>query len=75
MRAFFRRLWEGFRVVAEAIQAFMLGVMCTILYFTVLPFWSVMRLWDPLRTRLGADTYWEPYKNPEPTVDRFRRPF
>ena len=70
-----KKFWQGFKAVAETIQWFMTGVMCTVLYFTVLPFWSVMRFSDPLRKKLGADTYWEPHVNSPATLDRFSRPF
>ena len=72
----FKQIWEGWKWVAEKINWFMTGVLCTVLFFTVLPFWSVMRFWDPLRKKLGGqDSYWEPYRNSPATLDRFMRPF
>jgi hypothetical protein len=47
----------------------------TVFYFTILVPFTLIRLKDPLRVRLGGDSYWEPYRNEEPTLERFRRPF
>lgn len=75
MFAFLRKIWDGANVVAQAINWFMTGVICTVLFFTLLPLFSFRRLGDPLRKKLGADTYWEPYKNAPATLERFERPF
>jgi len=72
----FKAFWHGFKAVAEVINRFMTGVMFTVLYFTVLPFWALIRFTDPLKKKLGGqDSYWEPYANSPATLDRFQRPF
>lgn len=51
-------------------------ILLTILFIAVLPIFSlVVRLGDPLRRKLGGDSYWEDYKPHEPTLERMRRPF
>ena len=73
---FFRRLWNGWKWIGEKIGMVMSAVILTLLFFLVLPFWTLMRLRDPLRKRLGRqESYWEPYKNPPPELNRYRRPF
>jgi hypothetical protein len=48
----------------------------TILYVTVLPAFSLIRLTDPLRLRVKqAGSYWEQASPYESTLDRMRRPF
>ncbi len=51
----------------------------TVLYFVLLPVFSVIvRLGDPLRKKLsrgGAESYWEEHKPYEATLDRMERLF
>lgn len=49
----------------------------TLLFVILLPFFSLIRLADPLRKKLkpGPESYWEPHKHHEPTLERAMRPF
>ena len=54
-------------------------VLLTVLYFVLLPVFSVIvRFGDPLRKKLsrgGAESYWEDHKPYEVTLDRMERLF
>ena len=51
-------------------------ILLTLVFVLVLPpFALIVRMGDPLRKRLGGDTYWEDYKPHEPTLERMRRLF
>ena len=64
-------------------MGFVLGVVMTtvlmsLLYFIVVPVFSLIRLKDPLRLRLkrdSEDSYWEPHEMSDQTVERFSKPF
>jgi hypothetical protein len=66
------RPWMG---LAHYMGTAMTCVIMTVFYFTILVPFTLIRFKDPLKVRLGADSYWEPYRNEEPTLERFRRPF
>lgn len=72
-----RRIYGPWMRVGAAIGAVMTRVILTVIYFTILVPFTLIRLSDPLRKRRGPrlDTYWEPYRNPEATLERYERPF
>ncbi len=63
--------------MAEFLGAIMTRVLLTVFYFTVLVPFTLIRLGDPLRLKLGSDikSFWQPARNSETTIERFRRPF
>ncbi len=71
-----RPVYVGWMTVAMHIGGVMTVVMLTLLFITVLPVFSLIRLADPLRLKWKASgTYWEPYRPHEATLDRMMRPF
>jgi hypothetical protein len=60
---------------AHWLGAVMTPAIMTLFYFTLLVPFTLIRFKDPLRLRLGSTSYWEPYRNAEPTIERFQRPF
>jgi hypothetical protein len=51
-------------------------LLLSVLYFAVLPVFSLIRLTDPLRLRLSSSgTYWEKPTEHEATLERMSRPF
>jgi len=51
-------------------------VLLSVLFFVLLPVFSLIRLSDPLRQKMKASgTYWENHKPHEATIERTRRPF
>jgi hypothetical protein len=54
----------------------MTTLMLSVLFFVLLPVFSLIRLKDPLRLKLKrSDSYWEEPTPHEATIDRMRRPF
>jgi len=70
-----RIVYKPWMAVAQVLGVILSSLLLTVLYFTLLVPFTLIRLKDPLRARLGGATYWEPHKNPEPTLERFRRAF
>ena len=66
------RPWMG---LSRLLGGVMTHVLMTLLFFTFLLPFTLIRFKDPLRLKWGAKSYWEPYKSPESTLERFRRPF
>ena len=61
---------------ATGIGKVMLPVFLTLVFFILLPVFTLVRLADPLRMKLTKEaTYWEPHKPHEATVERMLRPF
>lgn len=52
-------------------------VLVSIMYFLVIPLFSLIRLSDPLRLKKDkrADSYWEPNKQVDTTPEGMRKPY
>lgn len=71
-----RYIYVGWMSVAVAIGMVVTPVLFTVLYFLILPIFTLVRLTDPLHVKIGRqETYWEVPKPYEPTLERMRRPF
>jgi hypothetical protein len=70
-------VYVGWMSVAVPIGLVMSTIMLAVLFFLLLPVFSLVVRWgDPLRKRIRRDgSYWEDYKPYEPTMDRMARPF
>lgn len=72
-----RAAYVGWMSVAVPIGVAMSTVLLSLMYFVLLPVFSlIVRRGDPLRRKItGSGTYWEEYKHYEPTLERMRRQF
>jgi len=71
-----RPLYVAWMTGAMAIGAVMSTVLLTVLYFVLLPVFSLIRFKDPLRLKLKAEgSYWEDPSPHEATLDRTSRQF
>jgi hypothetical protein len=68
-------IYKPWMAMAHCMGLVMTTVLMTLFFFTVLVPFTLIRFKDPLRMKLGSSTYWEPRKNPEPTLERYHRPF
>ena len=69
-------LYKPWMALAHILGQAMTFVLMTIFYFTILVPFTLIRIKDPLRLSYKKDaSYWEPYRNPAPTLERFSRPF
>jgi hypothetical protein len=66
-------LWMTGAMYAGMVTTF---IMLTVLFVTVLPAFSLIRLADPLRLKVRqTGSYWEQSSPHETTLERMRRPF
>lgn len=72
-----RRIWTLWKAFAAWIGEWQTRIVLVLVYLLVLPWFSFLRLRDPLgrRRRPGAATYWEPWRREPDTVDRHVHPF
>ena len=71
-----RLIYIGWMTGAVAIGTIMTPVGMTLLFVVLLPVFSLIRLKDPLRRKLGGtDSYWEESAPYEATLERMRRMF
>ena len=70
-----RRVYAGWMTAAMLLGAVMTRVLFTVLFVVLLPIFALIRLRDPLRKRLDAESYWEPHERDEPTLERVSRLF
>ena len=72
-----RSVYVGWMTVAMYIGTVVTFVGLTVLYFVMLPVFSLIRLKDPLRMKLLRDgeSYWEDHEHHENTLERTIRPF
>ena len=71
-----RRLWEGWKLLAEKIGTVQAKLILGLLYFVIVgPIALVRRLWaDSLGLRrTAAATYWSPRPHSAPTLEEARR--
>jgi hypothetical protein len=71
-----RAVYVAWMMMVVPIGIIMSTVIMTLIFAIVLPFFSLIRLSDPLRKTLHKEgTYWEDAKPYEPTIERMMRPF
>ncbi len=75
MKAFFSRIWAGWKKVAHALGVFNTYLLLSLVYFFFFPLFTVLRLGDPLARKLGAESYWRERKLAPDTPDRHRHLF
>lgn len=71
-------IYKPWMAGAMVMGVVMTAVLMSVLFIVVVPIFSLIRFTDPLRMRLSkdpSDSYWEPHRNSEPTIDRFSKPF
>jgi hypothetical protein len=50
-------------------------ILLSVIYFLIIPIFSLLRFKDPLKKRLGSQTYWQPFKSRPITMENFERMF
>ena len=69
-------LWRGWKAFARALGYVQTVLVLTVLYLLLLPFFSLVRLRDPLRRRLdAAGSWWEPMEPVDATIEEAARRF
>lgn len=72
-----RPIYVGWMTGAIAMGTVMTIVMLSVLFVVLLPIFSLIRFWDPLRLKLRppGESYWEDHKHHESTLERTAHPF
>jgi hypothetical protein len=71
-----RPVYVGWMTFAVTLGRIVTTILLTVMFFVLLPVFALIRLADPLRTKLGkADSYWEDHPPYEDTLERNLRPF
>lgn len=68
-------IYKPWMTLSHYMGLVMTSILLTVLYFTLLLPFTLIRLKDPLRKKLGGDTYWEPHRDVPQTLERYRRAF
>ena len=76
-RGLARPVYVGWMTGAACLGTVMTFVMLSVLFVVLLPFFSLIRLTDPLRRKLRGpgESYWEDHRHHDSTLDRCARPF
>ncbi len=75
MKEFLLRLWELWKRVARVIGYYQTKILLTIIYFLVIPFFSLIKFKDPLRKAKTAGSMWSSRRQKEDLTESFRRMF
>ena len=76
MKRLLQSIWRGWKAFAHFLGRIQTTVVLTLLYLVLLPVFSLVRLRDPLRRRLGeGDSYWEPMEEVDASVEEAGRRF
>lgn len=75
MKEFFWRLWEGWKRLARIIGHYQTKILLTIIYFLVIPFFSLIRFKDPLRKAHSTGSMWSGRSRKDDLAESFRRMF
>lgn len=69
--------YVGWMSVGMFLGGIMTFVLMSVLFVILLPVFSLIRFSDPLRLKLKpeGESYWEDYREHEPTLERTARPF
>jgi hypothetical protein len=70
-------LYVGWMSIGMFLGAIMTFVLMSVLFIVLLPIFTLIRFKDPLRLKLKppGESYWEDYREHEPTLERTARPF
>ena len=69
-----KKLWEGWKKFAHKLGVVQTYIIITLLYWLIIPFFSLIRLKNPLRLRLPATgSFWEERKPDPNTLDRAKQ--
>jgi hypothetical protein len=70
-----RRFLKGWKAFWHPIGKAQTIVVLSVIYFVILPFFSLVRFKDPLRKRLGLPSYWIRRRPVALDLERQRLPF
>lgn len=74
MAEFLKRIWQGWKRLAHKLGVAQTYVFVTLFYWIIVPFFSLIRLQNPLRLRLpAAGSFWIERKPAPNSLDRAKQ--
>lgn len=71
-----KKIWAGWKRFAHRVAAVQTYILITLLYGLIIPFFSLIRLGDPLRLRTKSCTsFWIERPKREPGLEQVRQQF
>ena len=71
MPEFLKQLWQGWKKFAHKLGVAQTYIIVTLFYWLIVPFFSLIRLKNPLRLRQAADrSFWIERKPTDNTLER-----
>ncbi|MBL8149192.1 MAG: hypothetical protein JNN15_04615 [Blastocatellia bacterium] len=75
MKKFLLHLWDKWKRIALVIGRFQTRVLLTLIYFLIIPFFSLIKLKDPLKKKDISGSMWQERFRAMPTEEAFKRMF
>lgn len=75
MREILKSIWAAWKRFAYILGKIQTTILLTLIYFLIIPFFSLVRLKDPLSKRLGGSSYWQAFKKHPTTLEQFQKMF
>lgn len=73
MLNFLKKVWQAWKRFAFVLGRINTTILLTVVYFLIIPVFSLMRFKDPLRKRLGGESYWQPFQGRAISLEQFNR--
>jgi hypothetical protein len=74
MGEFFKKLWQGWKRFAHKLGVAQTYIIVTLFYWLIVPFFSLIRLKNPLRLRQSADrSFWIGRPPADNTMERSKQ--
>lgn len=70
-----KKIWAGWKKFAQVLGKIQTTILLTLIYFLIIPFFSLLRLKDPLCKRLEGLSYWQAFKKRPNTLEEFQKMF
>lgn len=75
MMEILKSIWAAWKRFAYILGKIQTTILLTLIYFLIIPFFSLVRLKDPLSKRLEGSSYWQAFKKQPTTLEQFQKMF
>jgi hypothetical protein len=75
MLGLLKLIWEKWKLFARVLGKIQTVIWLSLVYFLLIPFFSLLRFKDPLSKKMGKESYWQPFKSRPVTIENFRQMF
>jgi hypothetical protein len=70
-----KKVWAGWKRFAHRVGVVQTYILISLLYGLIIPFFSLIRLGDPLRLRTKSSSFWIVRPRREPSLEQARQQF